>query len=585
MAASVLGPRRSRFTSLTLWMLALVPPLLTVGGVLWFGVDVPVGDQWTLAPILERLELGNEAPYGLFAQANESRPAFPRLLFVGLARLGYWNVKREMLATQFLLMGTSLGLVLLVRQYRGDGAVHTAGFALAANMLLFSWTQYENFLWGIQFILYVPFACLVAACLLVLSRRPLHQVVLLVALLNIIATYSYANGMLLWPLTAAALASIRWSELRDHWRPAMLFTGAFAASVALYFWDFDWPTGHPSIWVALSDPLRAVAGTLVFLGSGFSFAMQFGGYQVLIAAGAALALAALLLPVSVYLFRNRDGRALRNQLVIGLVFVAYGVGSAAVTAAGRLGFGMEYLLASRYTAFSFTAFLGAAVLAHAVVVHAGIRQAASRAWVTQSMVAIAAALAVLWGLANVQSVAHILEVHRSRLQARAILPFVLMADEQDVRAVMSFQGSAPVRRWLPRLVERGVLPPLRDRVTWVTAHETQRASHGALERFQVGEYGDLVAEGWTYLPEEHRAGDAVLVTARQEEVLRAISVTVPSTPRHDIVARTGAPRAFRSGWKVSLNGPAIPGLELWTLNGRTGEAYRLGSLTKVPAGQ
>ena len=73
---------------------AAVPPLVAIADVARYGVDVPAGDQWSLAPMFERLDAGSVAPHGLFGQANESRPAVPRLFFLALSRLGHWNVKR-----------------------------------------------------------------------------------------------------------------------------------------------------------------------------------------------------------------------------------------------------------------------------------------------------------------------------------------------------------------------------------------------------------------------------------------------------------------------------------------------------------
>ena len=87
---NVTGRRPSTVAlAIALWCAAAVPPLLAIHNVNRYGVDVPAGDQWSIAPMFERFDAGSTGPGGLFEQANESRPAFPRLVFLALSKLDH----------------------------------------------------------------------------------------------------------------------------------------------------------------------------------------------------------------------------------------------------------------------------------------------------------------------------------------------------------------------------------------------------------------------------------------------------------------------------------------------------------------
>src|SRR5436189_3578557 len=74
-----------RSLSLASLLLIAAPPLLI--GLLIFrdGVDVPFWDQWDgTAPLFEKMAAGTLRFADFFAQHNEHRLLFPRLIFFGL---------------------------------------------------------------------------------------------------------------------------------------------------------------------------------------------------------------------------------------------------------------------------------------------------------------------------------------------------------------------------------------------------------------------------------------------------------------------------------------------------------------------
>src|SRR5438046_7390687 len=77
--------------------LIFASPLLI--GVLIFknGVDFPVLDEWDgTAPLFEKMTDGTLGIADFFAQHNEHRIFFPRLIFFALGRLTHWNIRAEL---------------------------------------------------------------------------------------------------------------------------------------------------------------------------------------------------------------------------------------------------------------------------------------------------------------------------------------------------------------------------------------------------------------------------------------------------------------------------------------------------------
>ena len=68
-------------------------PLAALVAILWrCHVDVFYWDQWELVPVVDKAFQGTLSFADLWAQHNEHRPFFPRLVMVSLAWATGWNV-------------------------------------------------------------------------------------------------------------------------------------------------------------------------------------------------------------------------------------------------------------------------------------------------------------------------------------------------------------------------------------------------------------------------------------------------------------------------------------------------------------
>ncbi len=351
-------PQATTFVGVGRWLLPL-PALVALGLVFRFGVDVPYMDGWdTPGALLARATGHPLALADLVGQHNESRPAFPRMIFAALAWTVGWHAKLYMLLSWGCVAVTGWALQRLAAR-----RLHAGGWALGISFLLqallFSPIQHQNQLWGVQLVVYVPAACLATMLVLASTSRPLRVVFPACMALAFVATYSYANGMICWLLGCPA----PWLALRRRARGASetgdgslaLWTAAWAlatlAVVGAYFHDYQTPAHHAGFAALWNEPARVAGFLLAWLGlPAHAISRDVAGAQ---AVGLALVVAgaAVLAPPLWRGIVRREWRLL-SDLSPWLVLLAYGAASGMVTAAGRSFLGMEAALSGRYASFA-----------------------------------------------------------------------------------------------------------------------------------------------------------------------------------------------------------------------------------------
>jgi tetratricopeptide (TPR) repeat protein len=322
--------------------LSLLPPVALALLVRAHWVDVPYWDQWQLVPLLDAWYRGELSPGDLFAQHNEHRNPIARVLLLALALWSDWNVGWE-LATSFVLaLGTFAALLAILRQTRrvpSSGPLVWA--APLSSLLLFSFAQWENWLWGWQLTLVLNL-CAAVVGIALLGGRPLGRWRLTAALLcGLVATYSFGNGFLWWLAALVPLLASSGPATGARLRAAALWLAVAATSVLVYAIDFRRPLHHPSWASAWEDPLAYARYVLAFLGNPVhhDHAIACGGLGLLLLLTAGVALA------------WRPYRRSSRELAPYLALACYALLSALLIGVGRSGFGPEQARSSRYVSF------------------------------------------------------------------------------------------------------------------------------------------------------------------------------------------------------------------------------------------
>lgn len=514
----------SRAHYLLLLVLGIASPLLVLAKQAQYGLTFPYWDAWRFGELLQSFDAGNGRLLEFWAQHNEHRILFPRLMMFALAKLSGWNVAWELGASVVFAVGMfALVCWLLARTGNQLPVLHRSLGAVLAATFIFSWTQNENWVWGFQSNVWMLIFHVVLGVAVLSSGLPYALRVFLAILCGVVATYSYANGLLYWPAVALLLWDLRVPRQQR-------IAGCVAWGLALglvaesYFIGYTRPEVSPSLLTPLEHPLLFVQFLAAFLGAPVStfFVMPAWhgvdspppAWALLPGPAAVLALAAI---------AWRDWRAARdwNALAPWIALAAFALGSAAIASAGRCGFGLGQALTSRY--ITITTLLWISLIALA------LRAAARGEWLEEARarslgIGLAAVfvLTALYGAAS-SSAPHEQRCHWKRmgwlaLRTGYLNPLFLrdLSDRPDELA----------ERYLPWMFERklgGVGVPVEDPKA-VAAQFLRDAQQLAAMRPQplllhAGIYADVAARfdpecpGLAAFQEQLRAASAAGATS------------------------------------------------------------------------
>ncbi len=309
-----------------------------------FGVDIPFYDPWTTMPVfVSKFYSGTLTLSDLFSQNNEHRTVIPWLIQVPLALLTGWNTKIEM----GVQMTFAVATFFLIRQqlylsWKQLDIKPSNGLLLMISVLVFSLSQWENWLNGEQLIITL-FSLLSVCSLFLLANPDLTGQRLILAMLCVSAAqFTMAAGVILWGTGLILL----WMTAEGVTRKilfAVLWLVAAGASTLLYFWDFR-PEASPfGLDSFLSQPLAYLLYVFTFLGAPM---MTF--YTAAIAAVIGCVLLGLIL---FDILRKR----LSKELTTFLPYIAlcvYALLLAFAIGVGRLGDKWWLALSPRYIGFS-----------------------------------------------------------------------------------------------------------------------------------------------------------------------------------------------------------------------------------------
>ena len=332
-------------------ILALVPLAFLIWVVVQYAVDVPFMDQWELVPLLEKTYHGDLTFHDLWAQHNEHRIIFPQLIMLLLARLTHWNIHYELAVNITFALGIFAVFAYQVKiTGRRRGVARLPGAIPAISLIVFSISQFENWLWGWQLQMFLNLLA-VAGGIVLLANDPFRWwKFAAAALLGIVATYSFANGALFWPIGLLLLLIVKTGAGKRRAATAgWILIGAL--TLGTYFHHYQKPEYHPSLNLIFKTPVEYAVFVFKYLGT--IYTQILGGNVRDVSADSDLA---FVFGLAGTVATGWAGWTLLRRKIAdpGTLFpyfglILYSVGSGLVTGVGRLGFGTDQALASRYS--------------------------------------------------------------------------------------------------------------------------------------------------------------------------------------------------------------------------------------------
>ncbi|WP_053843711.1 hypothetical protein [Paracidovorax avenae] len=322
--------------------------------------SVPVWDMWGALEFYNDVRGGAGWPawWRLF---NEHRLVLAKALF-WMEYTWFGGQQVFLIVVNYLLAGCS-GMVLsaFLRPRLADRPRRTwiAGTVLLA-LWLFSWVQRENLTWAFQSQFFLAQLLPLAGfyCLYRAARQPAPQSWFVAACaLGVLSIGTMINGVMALPMMVLyALAA------RLGWKRTAVLALLAAICIATYTAGYVSPEGHGGGVLATlrEHPLGMAAYTLLYLGSPFQHLTRHLGSSWMIV-GQAFGTLFVLLALAALPRALRAPREHLLELAL-LTFVAYVGGIAFATSGGRLQFGFENALSSRYTTPTLMAWAALAVL-------------------------------------------------------------------------------------------------------------------------------------------------------------------------------------------------------------------------------
>lgn len=569
-----------RYSSVALYLLALAPACYIAIIIFKYSVDVPQWDEWDFSNYLEKFAHGTLSLADLFKQQNEYRQFFPNLLFVGLSWLTKGDLRYQMVVSFLLACLISLNIYQLGKQTVSGGHQQQLWLFIAANVLIFSPIQYENWLQGQQVIFFVPVAC-VTTGLLVASATRLRPLIrfLLCGALSVISSFSAANGMLCFVVLLPVLA---WpSSKAQHFSRRWLLAGwmmAFALSAGLYFHHFRKPVIHPGLTEMVVQWRKAPLYFVALLGA------PFGLRKVSLSIIAGSILLALFVYCCWKFWRLLSDAAARRMLP-WLALGSYSIMTAALITFGRLGFGVEQAMVPRYTTFMIYLSIALIYLFPIIVVadkHPSGRFA--KKLTTTRVAPLLACVVIAVSLPTYFFAIRYVSIYRiNLLQGKACLLFINIIRD-DCPAILY----PDTNRLRERANQRDRLSFLRPPL--VRSNRIQDIQRQAVS--DPGAYGSFVqlrevgtnkyeASGSALLPERREPADAVLLTLEDSyDGDSVFAIATLETQRDVVSALLGRGTVGDASWSksFSLSRPGAGPLKIsaWAFDSLSGKAYKLG---------
>lgn len=579
---------RLRSLPATCWLLfagAVTPVLLAFGIQKKHWVNIPIWDEWDTPGIALLHYARHTLTWGdLFAQHNESRKVVPRLIHIAMASVAGWDVRQGMVLTFLCACAVSVWALAYLRRRPGHSLSLVLVAWLLINLFLFAPSQYENFLSGFAFEIFIPFLCLFGCCAINLSRWPLPLKTVSNSLLALISTYTFAHGILLWAFAVPLPAPEERSRGMRSFLPwYAVYIASGILSIAYYFVGYTRPE--------ISPPPPGVAQIPTIL----EFILVWLGAAVrspLVSARFSGALAGLIIAVAVagtfvVLRKNKERWRAYYPWLLLLVFA---LSSGAVTAIGRVNIGIDNVFNTLFNGFSGMRYNVTAVFAYVAAIGLGFNLYEDRIrfqplWRSRFLIGMTVCytlLAVAWIEMFSDELSRVKQFQANRRRARtAVIWIDAFPKSPEIFLAYPYPEGFPQRVEQMRAAGLLKLPKSSDSLRQAIAHPPVPADLGAgyLDFAEPRPDGHLRFAGWARNPLKNAAADYVALGWEEaDHSFHSFTAIRTDRVRTD-VAKVFGPALRKAGFDEEIDVSKLPGgtviIKGWAIDWDTQQAFPL----------
>jgi hypothetical protein len=568
---------QSSVWSIVLFLIALSPVVYVGCLISATAVSVLKFDEWSYVFLFRHFASHTLSLQDLLLQHNESRPAVPDLIVLGVGLLTHWDTRWDMWINFAFACLVSLNIYLLSRRVTGMNRMQCLFLWIITNVLLFSAEQSQNWTWGIQMIVIMPMLFISTAMVIAYSRLNVTWKFAMAIVLATASTFSYAIGQIAWLILLPPLIVGSWKQTRKFAAQMTLWGVCCAANLWLYYRDYIKPPWHPSLLLAWKYPIRAMEYFTAYLGA----AVAQGYHSVWASIVFGVILLGCLAGACTYLWKIRRQPGIVESATVWLVLCAYAIASAATATAGRLGFGVIQSQDSRYTGFSVYLVIGLVYLGAMVMRQVYRLGDIAWAWVGA---ALGLAFVVIPHVSTeIGGIHKMWEDRRAFLTVKACVQLMNIAYEPDW---FCYPEPARVIEEVGFLDPMGYLSPglVKSRDLTKIAGPRGGKVFGHFDAMDPVDEYSWNATGWGIIPYRHDPADVVLLAGEDGSGSAIAFAHVllgggGDRERPDVVRALHNRNYRRSGWGVTFKSADVPPgtkiISAWVYDAETGRAHRL----------
>ena len=325
------SPESPFFTASGIALLA-VPVVAYLWLVHHYGVDGIWYDQWDDVHVIAHPTLG-----ALWTQHNEGRLLFPNLVVLLLAHTSHFDIHVEAYVSALMLV-VSVGLMVWTHKRRsGTPFLYYLPFVL----LMLSFVQAQNSLWGFQMAWYLVMLA-VAVAFYLLDRPALTTWAFAGSIVSaVVASYSSFQGLLIWPVGLILLYSRRRSR-----QAVIVWVGSALLTGIVFFYHYSSSAGGGNNGYAFAHPVAAIQFFFVLVGEATGQRFAYLGHN-----NAVLLLGIVIVALAIWTLCMYGFRQTESGVPFGVALICFGLLFAAITTVGRVSETLWAATGSRYTTF------------------------------------------------------------------------------------------------------------------------------------------------------------------------------------------------------------------------------------------
>jgi len=587
--------KRARSLPATGWLLlaaAIGPALLAMRIQKKHWINIPIWDEWdTPGVALVRCAQGTLTWTDLFAQHNESRKVVPRLIHIAIASIAGWDARQGMVLTFLCVCAASAFALAYLRRRVSLSLPQVLIPWLLVNLFLFAPSQYENFLSGFAFEIFVPFLCLFGCCAINLSSWSLPQKSVCSSLLALISTYTFAHGILLWafafPIPNREERS-RGSRFFFLWYAVYFAIGCTA--IACYFVGYR----HPEI---LPPP-----ASLGQIGQVLEFMIVWLGAVVRspsVNARLTGALASLLIIAAVagtfVVLRKNKGRW--RAYYPWLLLLAFALSGGGATAVGRVNIGVDSVFNTWFDGFSGMRYNATSVFVYVAVIGLVFNLYEDRIrsrplWQSRFVIGVAVCytlLAVAWIEMLSDELTRVKEFQANRRRARtAVIWSNVLPENPEIFLAYPYPDGLPNRVEEMRAAGVLKLPKVSDSLGQVIANVPVGGNleTGKVEVAERPPAGQCRFSGWARNPLKQAGADYVVLGWQGPDNSFHPFTVIPTGGVRPEVAKVYGPLSRKAGFEQRIEMSKLlppPGavIKAWAIDWEAQQAFPMPGVIRM----